>query len=92
MKKKGFDAPRAPSLWPEPKITKDTDAMTVIRTIPDYIDRAREGLLCVESRCSRSDKLESIARQIRAMLPTLEEWRKEVESVIADGKPKLELF
>lgn len=98
MKKKvTLDPPRVSSLWPEKKTTADTGAQEIVATIPDYIERAREGLLCVESRCDRarkkgaSVKLDNIARQIIALLPTLEEWRKEVESIIAD-KPVADLF
>jgi len=90
-KKVKLDPPRSPSLWPEKKLTASSDLSSIINPIPDYIERAREALLCVESRCDRgrkkgaSIKLDNIARQIRALLPTLEEWRKEIDAVIADG-------
>lgn len=91
-KKVKLDPPRSPSLWPEKKLTASSDLSSIINPIPDYIERAREALLCVESRCDRgrkkgaSIKLDNIARQIRALLPTLEEWRKEVDGMIYESK------
>lgn len=98
MKKKvTLDPPRSKSLWPEKPLTKDSPTNEIIARIPDYIERAREAFGCIESRCDSarrkgaSVKLDNIARQIRVLMPTLEEWRKEVEAIIAE-KPESGLF
>lgn len=98
MKKKvTLDPPSSPSLWPARKITPASEAQTIVASIPGYIERAREALGCIESRCAHAvekgapTKLATIGMQIRAQLPMLEMWRKEVDAIIAQ-KPDSGLF
>lgn len=92
MKKKAFDPPRSPSLFPQPKLDEKSDAQTIVSTIPSEIERAREAFGRIESRCARAvekgadEKLRGIAREIRALLPALEEWRKQVDGIIHESK------
>ena len=86
-----FNSPRSPSVWPKPKFTEASDAQQIVAHIPDYIERAREAFGCIKSRCDRavkkgaSIKLNNIERQCDALLVTLDDWRREVDGLIAEN-------
>ncbi len=97
MKKKvTLDTPRSPSLWPQPKLIATSEVDTIISTIPNYIERAREAMLCIESRCDRAVKkgatqpqqvaLEGIRGQCRMMLEQLTLARQSMDAIIAELK------
>lgn len=96
-----FDAPstKHPSIWPEKKLAADSSTNEVLARIPDCLERAREALSCVESRCARAGKalsgagkgkLEDIGEECREWLSELTRMRKDVDALIAAGKEKSE--
>lgn len=102
-----FDEPatKHPSVWPEKPLTKDSPVLEVVSRLPDYIERAREALLCIESRAARaagavSDAeraaaLNDVAAECRTILPELARMRRTSDALIEfmkSGKSEPELI